>query len=59
VATINAVFTPSAEAIAHAQAIVAAFAAQPDAGTIGIGGVMFDRPHLARAERLLARVNNR
>lgn len=53
---INDVFTPSAEAIGHAQAIVAAFAAQPDAGTIGIDGVMFDRPHLARAERLLARV---
>jgi citrate lyase subunit beta/citryl-CoA lyase len=53
---INEVFTPSAEAIAHARAIVAAFAAQPDAGTIGIDGVMFDRPHLQRAERLLARV---
>jgi citrate lyase subunit beta/citryl-CoA lyase len=53
---INEVFTSSAEAIAHAQAIVAAFAAQPNAGTIGIDGVMFDRPHLQRAERLLARV---
>ncbi len=56
VAIINEVFTPSAAAIAHAQAIVGAFAARPDAGTIGIDGVMFDRPHLARAERLLARV---
>jgi citrate lyase subunit beta/citryl-CoA lyase len=52
---INAVFTPTPEAIAHAQAIVAAFAAQPGAGTVGIDGRMFDRPHLVIAERLLAR----
>jgi citrate lyase subunit beta / citryl-CoA lyase len=52
---INAVFTPTQEAIVHAQAIVDAFAANPGAGTIGIGGVMADRPHLTRAKRLLAR----
>ena len=52
---INEVFTPTAQAIAQAKAVVDAFAANPDAGTIGIGGVMFDRPHLARAQRLLAR----
>ncbi|HXD13491.1 MAG TPA: CoA ester lyase [Xanthobacteraceae bacterium] len=52
---INEVFTPTAAAIAHAQAIVGAFAANPDAGVVGISGVMFDRPHLARAKRLLAR----
>ena len=56
VAIINDVFTPNPEAIARAKAIVAAFAAAPGAGTIGIGGVMYDRPHLARAKRLLARV---
>src|SRR5262249_25466001 len=55
VAVINDVFTPSAEAIAKAQAIVAAFASQPGVGTIGIGGVMYDRPHLVRAQQLLAR----
>jgi citrate lyase subunit beta/citryl-CoA lyase len=55
VPVINEVFTPSADAIARAQAIVAAFAAAPGAGTIGIGGVMYDRPHLRRAEQLLAR----
>jgi citrate lyase subunit beta / citryl-CoA lyase len=55
VATINEVFTPSLEAIAKAQAIIAAFAASPGAGVIGIDGVMYDRPHLAKAERLLAR----
>ncbi len=52
---INEVFTPSAEAIAQAQSIVAAFAAAPGAGVVGIGGVMYDRPHLARAKQLLAR----
>jgi len=55
VATINDVFTPALTAIAKAQAIVAAFAATPGAGVVGIDGVMYDRPHLARAERLLAR----
>jgi citrate lyase subunit beta / citryl-CoA lyase len=51
---INEVFTPTPEAIATAKKIIAAFAAQPTAGTIGIDGVMYDRPHLARAKRLLA-----
>jgi citrate lyase subunit beta/citryl-CoA lyase len=54
VAAINDVFTPKPDAIARAQAIVAAFAAAPGAGAVGIGGVMYDRPHLARAKRLLA-----
>jgi len=51
---INAVFTPSPAALSQAQAIVDAFAANPGAGVVGIGGVMYDRPHLARAQRLLA-----
>jgi len=55
VATINAVFTPTPEAIAHAQAVVDAFAAAGDAGVVGIGGVMYDRPHLIKAQQLLAR----
>ena len=55
VAIINEVFTPTAEAVARATAIVAAFAEKPDAGVIGIDGVMYDRPHLARAQHLLAR----
>jgi citrate lyase subunit beta / citryl-CoA lyase len=55
VATINDVFTPKPDAIARAQAIVKAFAAAPGAGTVGIGGVMYDRPHLARAMQVLAR----
>jgi citrate lyase subunit beta/citryl-CoA lyase len=56
VPVINAVFQPSAEQIAHAQKIVAAFAAQPNAGTVGIDGKMFDRPHLVRAKALLESV---
>src|SRR5690242_3162938 len=55
---INEVFTPSAAAIAQAQSIVAAFAAAPGAGVVGIGGVMYDRPHLARAKQLLARASS-
>jgi len=58
---INEVFTPSAEAIAHARAVVAAFAASAGAGAgvVGIGGVMYDRPHLVRAQQLLARAERR
>ncbi|MFI4997343.1 MAG: HpcH/HpaI aldolase/citrate lyase family protein [Hyphomicrobiales bacterium] len=54
VGTINASFTPSAQAIARARAIVDAFAKNPDAGVLGIDGEMVDRPHIKRAERLLA-----
>jgi citrate lyase subunit beta / citryl-CoA lyase len=56
---INELFTPSAEAVRQAQAIVDAFAANPDAGVAAVGGVMVDRPHLARAKRLLARATTR
>lgn len=52
---INEVFTPTAAALAHARSIVDAFAAQPGAGVVAIGGLMFDRPHLLRAEALLKR----
>jgi len=51
------VFTPSAKAIEHARAVVDPFAKNPGAGVVGIGGVMYDRPHLARAQRVLARVD--
>ncbi len=54
VPVINAVFTPTPEAIARAQAVIAAFAAAPGAGVVGLEGEMLDRPHLVRAERLLA-----
>lgn len=54
---INAAFTPSAEDIAQAREIVALFAANPGAGTIGFKGGMLDRPHLSRSEQLLAQVD--
>jgi citrate lyase subunit beta/citryl-CoA lyase len=57
VAAINEVFTPTAEALAHAQGIVDAFAENPGAGVVGIGGKMYDRPHLVRAKILLAKVS--
>ncbi|MDB5509180.1 MAG: hpcH/HpaI aldolase/citrate lyase family protein [Hyphomicrobiales bacterium] len=55
VALINTLFTPSGEILARAEAIVAAFSARPDAGAVSIDGRMFDRPHLARAQRIIAR----
>jgi citrate lyase subunit beta/citryl-CoA lyase len=54
VEVINQAFTPSAEELAAAQEIVDLFAAQPGAGTIGHKGAMLDRPHLARAQALIA-----
>lgn len=57
VPVINEVFTPTPEQIARAKMVVAAFAAQPGAGAVGIDGRMFDRPHLVRAQALLARTN--
>lgn len=57
VAPINTAFTPSAEEIAHARAIVQAFADNPGAGALALDGNMIDRPHLALAERLLAEAN--
>src|SRR5438874_9535020 len=56
VPVINEVFAPSADAIAKAQAVIAAFSANPGAGVVAIDGKMYDRPHLARAQRLLASV---
>jgi len=52
---INEVFTPSEEAIAHSREIIDAFARSGNPGVVAIDGQMYDRPHLKRAERLLAR----
>ncbi len=54
VATINRGFTPSDAEVAFARRVVAAFDAQPDVGTVGIDGKMFDIPHLKAARRTLA-----
>jgi len=56
---INAAFSPSRDEIAHARAIVAAFAAEPEAGVLSIGGRMVDRPHLVQAQRTLKRAGDR
>ena len=51
---INEAFTPSAEELAHARAVVQAFADHPGAGVVALDGAMLDRPHLVLAQRLLA-----
>lgn len=55
----NAAFMPSAEAIAKAQTIVAAFndPANHNKGVIAVNGEMVERLHLKQAKMLLARVN--
>jgi citrate lyase subunit beta/citryl-CoA lyase len=56
VAVINAAFTPSADDVARAQAVVDAFAANPGAGVLTLDGKMIDAPHLKKARALLARL---
>ena len=53
---INLAFTPSADDVRHAEQIVAAFEAHPDAGVLSVDGKMVDRPHLVQARRVLERV---
>jgi citrate lyase subunit beta / citryl-CoA lyase len=50
---INAAFTPTAQEIAHARRIMAAFAAAPGAGVVSLDGQMIDRPHWVQARRIL------
>jgi len=52
---INAAFTPPPEAVAHARAIVEAFAANPSAGVLQLDGKMIDAPHLKQARRVLGK----
>jgi citrate lyase subunit beta/citryl-CoA lyase len=54
VSVINAAFMPSAEAVAHAQRVVALFEANPEAGAVGLDGMMLDMPHLKQAQHVLA-----
>lgn len=51
---INQGFMPDAAELAHAQEVVDAFAANPQAGTLQIAGKMLDRPHLVQALKVLA-----
>lgn len=55
VPVINEIFTPAQADIDKARRVVEAFAKAGDAGVIGLEGEMLDRPHLRRAEKLLAR----
>jgi citrate lyase subunit beta / citryl-CoA lyase len=55
VAIINAAFTPSADEVKHAEAVVAAFEANPNAGVLSVDGRMVDRPHLVQARCVLER----
>jgi citrate lyase subunit beta/citryl-CoA lyase len=54
VPVINRAFSPSENELERAERIVAAFAANPGAGTIGLDGSMLDMPHLKRAQAVLA-----
>lgn len=53
VGVINAAFAPSEAECAWASKIVAAFEANPGAGTLRLDGKMIDRPHLRAARRTL------
>jgi len=52
-AAINEAFSVSAAEREWAERVIAAFAAQPDAGTLALDGKMIDKPHLVLAHRLL------
>ncbi len=58
VGPINAAFSPTPDQVAHARAIVAAFAAEPSAGVLSVDGRMVDKPHLIQAQRTLARAGD-
>jgi citrate lyase subunit beta / citryl-CoA lyase len=53
IAAINEAFSTSATERDWAEKVVAAFAANPDAGTLALDGKMIDKPHLVLARRLL------
>lgn len=53
VPVIEEAFAPTAEERAWAEAVVAAFEADPGAGVVSLEGRMIDRPHLVQARRIL------
>jgi citrate lyase subunit beta/citryl-CoA lyase len=55
VPVINAIFSPSDAEVERARRIVGLFAENPGAGVLSLEGEMLDRPHLRRAQRVLAR----
>ena len=56
VAAINRAYAPSEAEVAHARKIVAAFAANPGSGALGVEGKMVDLPHLKAAQKILASI---
>ena len=54
---INEGFAPSEDELHRARRIVDLFEASPGTGVIGMDGEMLDRPHLLRARKILARVD--
>lgn len=54
---INRAFVPTTAELERAKRIVALFAENPGAGTLGMDGEMIDRPHLVQAERILQLAN--
>ena len=57
VPVINAAFTPGEDEVAEAREIVRLFAENPGAGTIAGPKGMLDRPHLSRAQQILAQLD--
>lgn len=55
---INKSFTPTEAQIRHARAVIQAFADNPGAGAVSVGGKMADIPHLKQAQNTLALYEN-
>lgn len=56
---INAGYTPDAEEVQHANAVVEAFERAGGAGAVQLDGKMLDKPHLVQAQRVLALAGKR
>ncbi|MEM7426915.1 MAG: CoA ester lyase [Pseudomonadota bacterium] len=54
---INDAFTPSKSQVDKAKAIIDAFGKAGNVGVVGLDGEMFDRPHLIRSKKLVARAD--
>jgi citrate lyase subunit beta / citryl-CoA lyase len=50
---VHAAFMPSADEVAWAQQVAAAFESAPDAGVVTLAGKMIDKPHLVKARSIL------
>jgi citrate lyase subunit beta/citryl-CoA lyase len=54
----NRAFSPAPERIEWARRVIAAYAADPQAGVLMLDGAMIERLHLAEAERIIALATN-